>query len=291
MGLPDGKVGRVRFAVEGAAAGGEDDPGRVAGPGALEHAEGAQDVHIGVEDRPSDRHPYVGLGGQVEDDLRSTAGDHLDQLAGADVELVEGELVGPIGPGRGQVGQRPARQVVDHVDGMALGQEPVDQVRADEPGTAGHQRPHTGVLMPASLAASSRPSTTRNSSRRVGRRGQDRPPSTTDRAETTQRGPPPRAGPRTEPVTGGPSVAPVHRAGAPSPPPTAPFSTTLPAPMHWRSPGAGGDRGPVGRRGGGSTSPSTWADRASRRPSISARRPAPAAAGRVPSSRSAWARR
>ena len=58
-------------------------------PGTLEHPQGAEDVHVGVEHGALDRHPHVGLGGQVEDDLGPAPGDQLDELAGADVELVE----------------------------------------------------------------------------------------------------------------------------------------------------------------------------------------------------------
>ena len=51
-----------------------------------------------------------------------------------------------VGSGLGQVGQRAARQVVDHVDAVALGQQPVDERRADEPGAAGDQCLHPALL-------------------------------------------------------------------------------------------------------------------------------------------------
>src|SRR4029450_2338438 len=53
--------------------------------------------------------------------------------------LVEVELVRPVGPGLGQVGQRSARQVVEHVDLVPLGQQPIDQGRSDEPRPSRHQ--------------------------------------------------------------------------------------------------------------------------------------------------------
>ena len=78
----------------------------------------------------------------MEDDLGSPAGHELDHLGRTHVHLVDGQLVAGAGPGVGQVGQGAGRQVVDHVDGMSLGQQPVDQGRTDEPGPAGDQRAH-----------------------------------------------------------------------------------------------------------------------------------------------------
>ena len=60
----------------------------------------------------------------------------------ADVELVEREVVVARSPRVGQVGQRAGRQVVDDVDRVALGQQPVDEVRADEAGATGDERAH-----------------------------------------------------------------------------------------------------------------------------------------------------
>src|SRR3546814_8741956 len=59
-----------------------------------------------------------------------------------DVELVEREVVRAVGAGLGQVGQVAAREVVDHVDAVALGEEPVDERRADEAGAAGDEGLH-----------------------------------------------------------------------------------------------------------------------------------------------------
>ena len=138
--LLDRQLGRVGLAVERAAAGGEHHlagcrPARA--PSSTWSA--ADDVDVGVEDRPGHRDPHVGLGGQVEDHLGPAPGHQLDDAGDADVELVEGELVAGVGPGLGQVGQRAGREVVDHVDGVALGQQPVDEGGADEAGAAGDQ--------------------------------------------------------------------------------------------------------------------------------------------------------
>src|SRR5512138_4046873 len=46
------------------------------------------------------------------------------------------------GTGLGEVAQRAGRQVVDDVDDVALGDEPIDEVRADEPGAPDDQRVH-----------------------------------------------------------------------------------------------------------------------------------------------------
>jgi hypothetical protein len=45
-------------------------------------------------------------------------------------------------PGLGQVGQVPVGEVVDHHDLVALGLEPVDQARPQEPGPTGHHHQH-----------------------------------------------------------------------------------------------------------------------------------------------------
>src|SRR4029450_6848313 len=60
--------------------------------------------------------------------------------------LVEVELVRPVGPGLGQVGQRSARQVVEHVDLVPLGQQPIDQGRSDEPRPSRHQSLHNDLV-------------------------------------------------------------------------------------------------------------------------------------------------
>ena len=62
-----------------------------------------------------------------------------------------------VGPGLGQVGERAAREVVDDVDAVALGEQAVDQGRPDEPRPAGDQCPHqpsSGIRTPVSWAPS-----------------------------------------------------------------------------------------------------------------------------------------
>ena len=107
--------------------------------------------------------------GEVEDDVGAQAGQEVGQLGHPHVEVVELQRPDVRGPGRGQVGQRAGREVVDDVDGVALGQQPVDEVRAEEPGAADDEDPHAGIgrrvwlrLSPASTTAST-PRTTSTS--------------------------------------------------------------------------------------------------------------------------------
>ncbi len=93
------------------------------------------------------------------------------------------------GPGVGQVGQGAGGQVVDHVDGVALGQEPVDQGRADEAGPAGDQRAHGQT-----------PATIRSPSMTVPD-AVTAPAPITERAWITHRWPTMAPGPITEPST------------------------------------------------------------------------------------------
>ena len=70
-----------------------------------------------------------------------------DDAGLADVEVVERELVRPVGPRLGQVGERPGRQVVDDVDRVALGQQPIDEVLPMKPAP-----PVTNAFMESSWA-------------------------------------------------------------------------------------------------------------------------------------------
>ena len=115
-------------------------------PSPFEDVEAAEHVHLGVEGGAGDRHPHVGLGGQVEHDLGLPAADQVDDGRVADVDLVDLEVVAAVGPGLGQVGDRAAGEVVDHVDAVALGEQAVDERRADEPCSARHQRSHQLLL-------------------------------------------------------------------------------------------------------------------------------------------------
>jgi hypothetical protein len=84
----------------------------------------------------------------VVDLARPPQGDQSGQLVGARVDRVDAQFARRAGdrgglddgagggPGIGQVGERPGGQVVDDVDRLALDDEPVDEVGADEPGPA-----------------------------------------------------------------------------------------------------------------------------------------------------------
>ena len=55
---------------------------------------------------------------------------------------MKGELVIPAGPGVGQVAQRSAGKIVNHVDRVPLCQQAIDEIRADETGATCHQAAH-----------------------------------------------------------------------------------------------------------------------------------------------------
>src|SRR5690606_20199078 len=69
-GLVDRKHRGVGLAVDGAAARREHDLAGAALTRAFEHVQRADDVDGGIVRRPGNRHPYVDLCGEVEDDLR-----------------------------------------------------------------------------------------------------------------------------------------------------------------------------------------------------------------------------
>ena len=84
--------------------------------------------------------------GQVDDHLGLVAGH---QLGGGGVEhvgLMDLQSAGALGAHllarRRQVGQAAGAQIVDDLDVVALGQQPVDQGGAEEAGAAGHQHLH-----------------------------------------------------------------------------------------------------------------------------------------------------
>ena len=82
---------------------------------------------------PRDRGHDVGLSGEVEDDGRAAEVEPV-----ADVPLDEGRR-------RVDVLALAGREVVDDDHLVTALDEPVDEVRADEPGTTGHDRPHAAV--------------------------------------------------------------------------------------------------------------------------------------------------
>ena len=57
---------------------------------------------------------------------------------------MERELVAAARARVGEVGERAGREVVDDVDVAALGEQPVDERRADEAGPARDERSHPG---------------------------------------------------------------------------------------------------------------------------------------------------
>ena len=105
----------------------------------------------------------------MEHDLGLPAMDQVGHGRVADVEALEREPMAALGPGIGQVGQRSGGQIVDHVDAVALGDEAVDEVRPDEPGTACDEGLH--ATRPATCSSppptSAPPPTTVRSERRA----------------------------------------------------------------------------------------------------------------------------
>ena len=120
----------VDLAVDGAAGGREDHPSAGAA-GRGQHLDRPPHVDVRVETGILDRHPHVGLSGQVQDRLRPELVDERSQAVGvADVQLVElGARRHPLPPAR--------CEVVDDGDAVAAIKQPVGDVRADEPGSAG----------------------------------------------------------------------------------------------------------------------------------------------------------
>ena len=130
-------AGRPRaLAVHGAAGGGEDHS-RAVPPRGLEHAHGADDVHVGVELGPLDGGADVGLCGEVEDDLGARLVEGGVRVR-ADVAVVQARRAV-------QVLARPGGEVVEHVYLVAAGEQRIDEVGADEASPACHQRPHSPV--------------------------------------------------------------------------------------------------------------------------------------------------
>jgi hypothetical protein len=129
---------RVALAVDRAARRGEDDPRAVAG-GGVQHADGPDDVDLGVEGGPLDGHAHVGLRGEVEARLRPHfVKDGVDCVPVTDVGDRQADvLVEVLAP--------PAREVVDDQHLVSAGDERVDDVRADEAGSPCHDRPHSAL--------------------------------------------------------------------------------------------------------------------------------------------------
>ena len=103
---------------------------------ALEEAHRAEDVHPGVEVRLPDRAPDVYLGGLVAQDLGSEPPEDLREVPpGEDIDLVEARPLG-------EVLALAGGEVVDDGHLVAAGDEGVDDVGADEAGSACHEGTH-----------------------------------------------------------------------------------------------------------------------------------------------------
>ncbi len=73
----------------------------------------------------------------MEDDIGGEAPGHFGQRLVPNVELMHLDVA--VAPGLGEPLQLPTAQVVHDQHGGTVVDEPVDQVRSDEPGAAGDQ--------------------------------------------------------------------------------------------------------------------------------------------------------
>jgi tetratricopeptide (TPR) repeat protein len=128
------------LAVDGAAGGGVHHAPGAASPRALQDVDRALHVHSRVERRVGHRAAHVDLRGQVEDHLGLGARAEVGHRVGvADVEL--GQL-GALLQRHREVLAPAGGDVVEHGHLVAPGEQRVDQVGADEAGSAGDQRAH-----------------------------------------------------------------------------------------------------------------------------------------------------
>ena len=128
------RLGRrpVALAVRRAAGGCEHDLRAVPARG-LEDPDRSEHVDVGIVGRAVDRHADVGLGGEVEHDLR---------LHGVE-NRVRFPDVGHVQLRRGRdVLARAFREVVERVHLVPAVDKRVDEVRSDEPCPPGHDRAH-----------------------------------------------------------------------------------------------------------------------------------------------------
>ena len=95
--------------------------------GRLQHGE------CGVERRPLRDRVRVVTGQQREvvDDVGSPQADRGLRIGRGHVEMMEPERAARC-PSRCEVGERADAEIVDHVDGVILGEQTVDEVGADE---------------------------------------------------------------------------------------------------------------------------------------------------------------
>ena len=61
----------------------------------------------------------------MEDDRRGTTLDQGDRIVASYIDLVEAET--SCGAGLGEIGQTSGRKVIDHVDLVTLGEEPIHE--------------------------------------------------------------------------------------------------------------------------------------------------------------------
>ena len=125
----------VGISVPGAPGRGVDDPLHPGATARLQQPDRAQHVDARVEERIDDRAGDRGLGRDVNDDARLRRGEHGVEPGLAQVADVQSRRGGDsLAPARGQI--------VDHVDRVALREETIDDVRADEAGAARDQNLH-----------------------------------------------------------------------------------------------------------------------------------------------------
>src|SRR2546428_5185423 len=74
----------------------------------------------------------------MKHDLRPVSFEQGQQAFGAEVQVEERELLA-VAARLGQIRDAAGRQVVDADHAVALGQQPIREMRADEPGAPGHQ--------------------------------------------------------------------------------------------------------------------------------------------------------
>ena len=116
-------------------------------PRRFEQVERAGDVGIDVKLRLADRRPHARASGEVDDGVEPTfTHDPAHGVRVAQVRVVEHDVV----THGGEVAVLDARiviivEVVEHGDPVAVGQQGLDQMRADESGAAGNEDFHKGL--------------------------------------------------------------------------------------------------------------------------------------------------
>src|SRR5438874_11358082 len=126
----------VAFAVDRPAGRAEDDV-RAVRPRRLEHSHRPEHVHLGVVIGPLDRGADVGLGGEVDAELRP---HRLEQRPGVRADVADVQL------GAGGHFLAAARdERVEHVHLVAAGEQRRRDMRADEARPACHHRPQGSV--------------------------------------------------------------------------------------------------------------------------------------------------